>query len=292
MKFLSVVAIAHLGHFSATAFSASRNRALYHTSSHLNLADVAASSEEVKRVTSSEEVKRVAKGESIEDLKTIAFGLNPLVPFFDPIGLAKSDFSGQGDEATIGFLRQAEIKHGRVAMAAFVGYVAQANGYLFNFGKDFPNLVGVTPENQWDSISVDFRLYLIAFVGFLEVLGEISNDKTTHYMRGGKPGTHPLFPSSRRKEEDKRVGRLKEINNGRLAMLGIMGFVSESSISGSVPLLKDRITSYDGNIWNPFEGVVFFEAVENASNTVQVASAATSDVSAVMQDIVYNIGNY
>ena len=44
------------------------------------------------------------------DLEAIAAKANPKVGFYDPMNLAEKDFWGKGNEATIGFLRQSEIK--------------------------------------------------------------------------------------------------------------------------------------------------------------------------------------
>merc|ERR1712086_328868 len=61
-------------------------------------------------------------------LKDQAKQLNPVVGFFDPLNLSEGEFWGDSNAATIGFLRESEIKHGRITMFGFVGYIVHANG--------------------------------------------------------------------------------------------------------------------------------------------------------------------
>merc|ERR1712238_299469 len=90
------------------------------------------------------------------DLMGLAAAQNNILKYYDPLSLADADFWEQGDAATIGFLRHAEIKHGRVAMAAFVGYCVQSQGIRWPFamnldGDPFP-ADAVSPEAQWDAV--------------------------------------------------------------------------------------------------------------------------------------------
>ena len=95
-----------------------------------------------------------------------------------------------------------------------------------------------------------------------------------HYMKGGKIGAFPAFdskyipggalnlydPFGWRKnltEEQKANGLVKEINNGRLAMIGILGFLSEGKVPGSVPLLSGIIPAYSGEPMAPFDHSLF-----------------------------------
>ena len=48
--------------------------------------------------------------ETVKDLEDLAVKLNPAVGYWNPTSLADMEFWGQSQEATIGFLRQAEIK--------------------------------------------------------------------------------------------------------------------------------------------------------------------------------------
>lgn len=157
--------------------------------------------------------------------------------FFDPLGLSKL-----GSDSTNAWFRQAEIKHGRVAMFAFVGYIVQCNGIHLPgdiaTGTSFESISQVKPLEAWAAVPALGQLQIISFLGCFEILTEMEKP---HYMKGGKPGVVPFLFASPQvpafSEEKKADLRLKELQNGRLAMIGIMGFFAASSMPGSVPSL-------------------------------------------------------
>ena len=209
------------------------------------------------------------------DLETLAKGLNPVVGFYDPLNLAESDFYGMGQDATIGFLRQAEIKHSRVAMAAFVGYCVQSN---FHFpwaqtlaGAAHPS-VDLSPEQQWDAVPMGAKWQIFTVISALEVWDECGGGSMPHYTKGRQAGKYPTFELFRdnvhfvldlydpfgfnkKMTDEVKEKRLRaEINNGRLAMLGIFGFLCADTIPGSVPLLSGIAIPYNGDVMVPFQG--------------------------------------
>lgn len=75
-----------------------------------------------------------------------------MVGYWDPLKLGAASFWDNTNEETIGWLRHSEIKHGRVAMAAFVGYIVQSNGVHFQWAP-FNTIVATTPPGQWDELT-------------------------------------------------------------------------------------------------------------------------------------------
>jgi hypothetical protein len=220
----------------------------------------------------------VALKDSQSDLEEFAVKCNPLVKFWDPMGLAEGDFWNTGKDATIGFLRHSEIKHSRVAMAAFVGYCVQSN-YIFSWPQHMDGSTGpgldMSPEQQWDAIPEGAKWQIFGVIALLEIWDETSAARgIPHYMNGRKPGAYPTAEPFRNKvhfaldlydpfglsknksEEAKARGLVAETNNGRLAQLGIFGFLCADTVPGSVPVLDSLgvTTPYAGNVMIPFEG--------------------------------------
>merc|ERR1719379_3196395 len=160
---------------------------------------------------------------------------------FDPY-----KFSKIASEETLAWYRACELKHSRVAMAAVTGWAWVSSG-----GPLFPGYLsieqGVTFESlgrdgyaAWDAVPEAGKLQIIGVVGILDLLGEAS--VKPHYMMGGVPGKIPLlwgplgFTKGLSPETLARK-RTAELKNGRLAMIGVMSFVSAHYIPDSVPLL-------------------------------------------------------
>jgi len=142
---------------------------------------------------------------------------------------------------------------------------------------DYSSFEGLSAPAVWDAIPLWSKLQIFGAIAFLEAWSESSyvlkNDGQAHYMKGGKPGYFPTFDlskkswgiphpvplnlfdplgfSSKRTAEQKEAGLITELNNGRLAMIGIFGFVSEATVPGSVPGLTGLIKPYDGDVMAP-----------------------------------------
>jgi hypothetical protein len=218
--------------------------------------------------------------ETAADLEALSQKLNPAVGFYDPLGIVQKAKDDGNEMETLGWYRHAEIKHGRVAMAAFVGFCVQSNGITLpgNLTPDltYAELSAVGgPADQWDALPTAAKVQILCFIGFLELYSEttmfLKEAGEKHYVYGGKPGFFPPFSkaslphpvplnlfdplgfTSKLTEEQKARKLQIELNNGRLAQIGIFGFVCESKgliVPGMDSI--DGIKPYAGEYMAPF----------------------------------------
>jgi hypothetical protein len=162
--------------------------------------------------------------------------------FFDPLSL-----SANKSDRDIKKFRESELKHGRICMVAFLGILTGESFNPFFDGKiSGPAIYQFQQADDLISYFWVIVLFAIALVEGQNILNgwespdEAMSNKSGSELRGaslkdsyvnGDLGFDPLgLKPSDAAEFD--VLRTKELQNGRLAMLGVAGIVAQELVNG------------------------------------------------------------
>ena len=154
-------------------------------------------------------------------------GVQAPVGFWDPLG-----FTADGDVAAFRRRRSVELKHGRIAMLAtmgfitpeitgkFPGYLSPSQGLKF---ADIPNglaAISKVPALGWAQI--------FAYGGFVEFSAGLDADQ-----KKGTPGDYgwKVLTSADPAVRTKKLN--SELANSRLAMTAIIGMFFQNGVSGT-----------------------------------------------------------
>ena len=159
--------------------------------------------------------------------------------FFDPLGLL-----ADADQERFDRLRYVELKHGRISQLAFLGNIITRAGvhlpgnidYSGDSFDSYPN--GLAAINGPDAIPQGGLLQLIAFVGILELAVMKDVTGTSEFPGDFRNGALD-FGWDSFDEETKLQKRGIELNNGRAAMMGILGLMVHEQLGGSIPLVGE-----------------------------------------------------
>merc|ERR1712048_154398 len=176
-------------------------------------------------------------------------GVSPPLGFWDPFG-----FTTKIQGLTLLYLKEAEIKHGRVCMLAFLGIIAGEKYHPFLGGNiDLP--AAQVKAMFLNTPFVDF--WFIGFVGILgleilsirtaydepywefgmwgktDMLPETNHFSTQLAKQPRLPGEFGFDPLGLRPKDpaELKTMQTKEINNGRLAMLAVAGILMQELVT-------------------------------------------------------------
>ena len=163
-------------------------------------------------------------------------GVQPPLGFFDPLGLLDD-----ADQERFDRLRYVEVKHGRISMLAFLGQIVTRAGVTLPGDIDTAGTSFDSIPNGWAAVSAIPQaglLQIVALVGVLElfVMKDVTGEAEFpgDFRNGSLDYGWDTFD-----EETKLFKRGVELNNGRAAMLGILGLMVHEQLGGSVPIVGE-----------------------------------------------------
>jgi len=160
------------------------------------------------------------------------------------------------------WFQNAEIKHGRIAMVATIGFMVQKFGVHFPLylGPSGSNVFHPASDEAWlisSSTGVTFSdiaaaapldaIKMVPLTGWLQIFFVAGWFESVAFEKqwnreNSVPGDYGYDPLGFTKRDggfesaEIKSLRLKEIKNGRVAMLAIAGWVSNEAIPGALPV--------------------------------------------------------
>eukprot|EP00293_Proteomonas_sulcata_P015573 CAMPEP_0184311362 /NCGR_PEP_ID=MMETSP1049-20130417/41458_1 /TAXON_ID=77928 /ORGANISM="Proteomonas sulcata, Strain CCMP704" /LENGTH=218 /DNA_ID=CAMNT_0026626685 /DNA_START=24 /DNA_END=680 /DNA_ORIENTATION=+ len=144
---------------------------------------------------------------------------------FDPLG-----FSNYFD---LKWLREAELKHGRICMLGCLGFITQEKVQL-----PLPGFDNKLATEAFFTVPAGGLWQIFFTLGFIEVLS--NNGKLTPgdmFIEGRAPGDLGFDPLGLSQDESAlRRFELAELKHGRLAMIGLGGMLHQMLLTKQAPL--------------------------------------------------------
>jgi len=164
-------------------------------------------------------------------------GVNAPLMFYDPLGYLGENPTAYDDVENFDNLRYIELKHGRCAMLATVGYIVCDLGARFPGAENVPNgfaALDQVPGMVWAQLTATVLAMEMANGGFsLDGQDAAGTQEFPGDFRNG----YIDFGWDDRSDEWKQEKRTIEINNGRAAMMGILGIMVHEYFLDNVALI-------------------------------------------------------
>lgn len=158
----------------------------------------------------------VSFGVSKPSVKTFDFvGDTDPTGYFDPLQLTQNL-----DDAGLKYLREAELQHGRIAMASMVALP------LLDIYSDKIAI------NSLSSLPVSDQLSWLTYFSFFEWARLISGYENFFKTGNIFKLTNDHIPGSFLNKQPSKDIQEKELNNARLAMIGSLGYIAQEFVTG------------------------------------------------------------
>merc|ERR1712127_834502 len=159
------------------------------------------------------------------------------------VGFDPFCFAGK-EEQDLFYMREAEIKHSRLAMLAAVGWpLAELFDKPIADSIGLPTLLTKTGESPsllnggLDKVASAYWIAVISLAGIVELENMKMKDEKGKSYIAGDCNFDPLnfFPQDKKGQMEMMT---KEIKHGRIAMMAVLGFVAQEAIYG-IPVVSE-----------------------------------------------------